>query len=80
VYVFNFQHCSCNDTTFAPVNKAIMAQDFKAFEKEYTAVIESCNNCHTGMGYGFIQVKRLTATADQGIDYTFKSKATDVPK
>src|SRR5262250_1206713 len=39
-----------NDT-FAPVNKAIFAKDFKAFEKEYMGVIKSCNECHAGMGY-----------------------------
>lgn len=66
--------------TFAPVNKALMAGDFKAFEKEYNAVIESCNGCHAGMGYGFIKVKKLKAPADQGINYAVKSKATDVPK
>jgi hypothetical protein len=51
--------------TFDLVNKAIMAQDFKKFEKEYMAVIKSCNECHTAMGYDFIKVN---------------SKATDVPK
>jgi len=66
--------------TFEPVNKAIMAQDFKSFKKEYIAVIKSCNECHAGMGYGFIKVKQLKAPADQGIDYSVKSKATDVPK
>ncbi len=66
--------------TFDPVNKAIVAQDFKAFDKEYKAVVKSCNDCHGGMGYGFIQVKLLKAPVDQGIDYAVKSKATDVPK
>ncbi len=66
--------------TFAPVTKAIAAEDFKVFEKEYNAVIDSCNGCHAGMGYGFIKVKKLKAPADMGIDYSLKSKATDVPK
>lgn len=66
--------------TFDAVNKAIAAQDFKLFEKEYQAVIPACNECHEGMGYGFIKVIRLKAPADQGIDYTVKSKAADVPK
>jgi len=66
--------------TFAAVNKAIAAEDFKAFEKEYNAVIDSCNGCHAGMGYGFIKVKKLSAPADSGIDYSIKSKAADVPK
>lgn len=66
--------------TFDPVNKAIMAQDFKKFDKEYKAVITNCNDCHAAMGYGFIKVKMLKAPADQGIDYSVKSKATDVPK
>ncbi len=65
---------------FAAVNKAIAAEDKEAFTKEYTAVIASCNACHAGMGYGFIQVKKLAAPADQGIEYKFSSKAADVPK
>jgi hypothetical protein len=66
--------------TFAPVNKAIAAQDFKAFSKEYNAVIDSCNACHAGMGYGFIKVIKLKEPADKSINYSIKSKATDVPK
>lgn len=66
--------------TFDPVNKAIMAQDFKAFDKEYKAVIKSCNDCHAGMGYGFIKVHMQKTASDLGIDYSLKSKATDVPK
>jgi hypothetical protein len=68
-----------NDT-FAPVNKAITAQDFKAFVKEYNAVIKSCNACHEGMGYGFIKVIKMKEPANKGISYLLKSKATDVPK
>jgi hypothetical protein len=66
--------------TFAPVNKAITAQDFKAFAKEYNAVIKSCNACHEGMGYGFIKVIKMKEPANKGISYLLKSKATDVPK
>ncbi|MBI5098900.1 MAG: cytochrome c [Nitrospirae bacterium] len=66
--------------TFAPVNKAIQAQDMKAFEKEHNAVIQHCNNCHAGMGYGFIKVIKMQTPADAGIDYKVTSKATDVPK
>src|SRR5499425_886737 len=55
--------------TFAPVNKAIQAKDFKAFETAYVAVINDCNGCHQGMGYGFIKVARLNAPADSGVDY-----------
>ena len=66
--------------TFAPVNKAIFARDFKKFEKEYMAVISKCNDCHAGMGYGFIKVVKMKAPADNGIVYTGKSKAEDVPK
>lgn len=68
------------DDTFAPVNKAIYAQDFKKFEKEYTAVISKCNDCHASMGYGFIKVIKMSSPADNGIAYTGKSKAEDVPK
>jgi len=66
--------------TFDPVNKAIMAQDFKAFDKEYKAVVKECNACHEGMGYGFIKIIPLKSPTDPGINYKVKSKATDVPK
>jgi hypothetical protein len=65
---------------FAPVNKAIMAKDVAAFEKEYTAVIKECNACHSAMGYGFIKVVKQKAPSDQGINYKVPSKAEDVPK
>jgi hypothetical protein len=65
---------------FAPVNKAIEAQNWKAFEKEYTSVIGTCNTCHAGLGYGFIEVIKMKTPADNGIKYSRKSKATDVPK
>ena len=68
------------DDTFAPVNKAIQAQDWKTFEKEYTSMINGCNNCHVAMGYGFIKVIKMKIPADLGIAYSGKSKATDVPK
>jgi hypothetical protein len=65
--------------TFAPVSKAIQAKDFKAFDTAYTAVIGDCNGCHQGMGYGFIKVIKLSAPADNGMDYTIKSEPGDVP-
>jgi hypothetical protein len=68
------------EDTFAPVNKAIQAKDFKAFDAAYLAVINDCNACHAGMGYGFIKVVKLSAPADNGIDYTLKSEPGDVPK
>ena len=69
------------DTTFAPVNKAIMAKDWNGFEAAYTTVINDCNSCHQGMGYGFIKVVKMTTPADSGIDYkTIKSEPGDVPK
>jgi hypothetical protein len=68
------------ENTFAPVNKAIMAKDFKAFDTAYTAAAKSCSGCHAGMGYGFIQVVKLGAPADNGIDYKVKSEPGDVPK
>jgi len=68
------------DNTFTPVSKAIMAKDFKAFDAAYTAVINDCNSCHQGMGYGFIKVAKLASPADPGIDYTLKSEPGDVPK
>ncbi len=68
------------ETSMDSVNKAIFAKDFATFEKKYVEAIESCNTCHGAMGYAFIKVKRLNAPANQGIDYTVKSKAEDVPK
>src|SRR5437762_4993722 len=68
------------DDTFTSVNKAIQAKDFKAFDSAYTAVIKDCNTCHEGMGYGFIKVAKLSAPADNGINYTIKSEPGDVPK
>ena len=65
---------------FEPVNKAIYAKDFAAFDRAYMAVITECNACHTAMGYGFIKVVKMSAPADQGVDYTVQSKAEDVPK
>jgi hypothetical protein len=67
------------DKSFAPVNKAIQAQDWKAFEKEYTSVISTCNACHVAMGYAFIEVIKTKTPADTGFKYSLKSKATDVP-
>ena len=64
---------------FAPVNKAIQAKDFNAFEAAYSEVTKSCNGCHQAMGYGFIQVTKLDAPADSGMNYTVKSEPGDVP-
>jgi len=64
---------------FAAVNKAIAAEDLTAFKKEYNNVISSCNECHAGMGYGFIKVVKLDAAPDHGIEYKLSSKAADVP-
>ena len=65
---------------FEPVNKAIFAKDFAAFDKAYMAVIKDCNACHAAMGYGFIQVEKLLNPVDQGLQYKLPSKAEDVPK
>jgi hypothetical protein len=68
------------DEKFTPVNKAIEAEDFAAFEKAYTAVIKSCNECHVDSGYKFVKVVKMSTPADNGIDYTVPSKASDVPQ
>ena len=68
------------DDTFAPVNKAIMVNDFKGFDKAYTAVINDCNNRHQGMGYGFIKIVKQKTPADVGITYALKSASGDVHK
>jgi uncharacterized membrane protein len=68
------------ESSIEPINKAIMAKDFAAFEKTYAEAITGCNTCHAGMGYAFIQVHRLKAPPDPGLNYTLKSKGEDVPK
>jgi hypothetical protein len=68
------------DDTFAPVNKAIVAKDLKAFEKEYAAAMKGCNECHAGLGYGFIKVVKQRTPSDVGVNYKVPSKAEDVPK
>jgi hypothetical protein len=68
-----------NDGTLAPVNKAIQAKDFKAFESTYNNAIQSCNGCHQAMGYGFITVTKLEAPPDNGVSYTQNSEPGDVP-
>jgi hypothetical protein len=67
------------ETTFAPVNKAIEAKDFKQLESAYSGAIANCNGCHAGMGYAFIKIVKLSAPADGGIDYRIKSNPGDVP-
>lgn len=66
--------------TFAPANKAIAAQDLKAFEEEYTAVIKSCNSCNAGAGDGFIHAIKMKEPPDKNINYNLESKTEDVPK
>jgi hypothetical protein len=44
------------------------------------SVMESCNQCHAGMGYAFIKVVKQKSPADVGIDYKLPSKGEDVPK
>ena len=66
-------------STWQPVEKAINAQDIKAFDKAYKDVVASCNGCHQAMGYGFIEVTRLKAPADPGLNYKKPSKPGDVP-
>lgn len=68
------------DGTFAAVNKTIQAKDFKGFDAAYTKAIDSCNNCHAGMGYPFIKVMKNTAPADTNVNYSLASEPGDVPK
>jgi hypothetical protein len=68
------------DETFVPVNKAIQAKDFEAFDAASTTVIKDCHSCHEGMGYGFITLVKLDTPADGGTNYTLKSEPGDVPK
>lgn len=66
--------------SFKPVNDAIAAKDFAAFDKAYTAVIDNCNGCHATMGYKFIKIVKKDAPANTHVDYTLKSEPTDLPK
>ena len=67
------------ENTFAPVTKAINAKDFKAFEGAYKNAVTACNGCHAGMGYGFIEVRALSAPVDPGLNYKKASQPGDVP-
>lgn len=62
-----------------PVDNAIKAKDLKAFNKAYIDAIAGCNGCHQAMGYGFIEVVRLKAPVDQGMNYKKPSNPGDVP-
>jgi hypothetical protein len=68
------------DKDFVPVNKAIQAKDFAAFDSEYGKTIGLCNECHKFMEYGFIKVVKQAGPSDNGVDYTRKSEPGDVPK
>jgi len=65
------------NNTFAPVNKAIDAKDFAAFDKAYTAVIDSCNGCHVSMGYKYIKIVKKETGADLHVDYSLKTEPAD---
>lgn len=64
--------------SFADANKAIAAQDFKAFDKAWNDARESCDACHVALGYPFIKVVKAASPADSYVDYNFKSKASDL--
>jgi hypothetical protein len=68
------------DNDYGGVSKAIQAKDLKAFEAAYTKAVQTCNECHDSMGYGFIKVVKQKAPSDIGIDYSVKSEPGDVPK
>lgn len=68
------------ENTFAPVNKAIMAKDLKAFDAAYKTATGDCNGCHKAMGYGFIEVVKQKSASDIGINYSLKSEPDIVPK
>lgn len=65
---------------FDPVNKAINAKDFAAFDAAYTKVIDDCNACHAAMGYSFIKITKQNVPTDSHADYTLQTEPTDVPK
>jgi len=65
---------------FDPVNKAITAKDFAAFDTAYTKVIGDCNSCHAASGYKFIVIMKSDVPTDSHTDYTVPSEPGDVPK
>lgn len=65
---------------FDPVNKAITAKDFAAFDKVYTEVLDKCNACHTASGYKFIKLVKPTVPSNIHTDFAVKSEPGDVPK
>jgi hypothetical protein len=65
---------------FDPINKAIAAKDFDAFDQAYSKVIESCNACHASMGYTFIVISKADQPSDTHVDYNLASEPTDLPK
>ncbi len=65
--------------TFNPVNEAIAAKDFEAFDLAYSQAIIDCNACHKSMGYDFIVILKADHPADTHTDYTLKTEPTDVP-
>lgn len=64
------------ETMFGPINKAILAQDLRTFERDYDEAIQSCNLCHVATRNGFVRVIKLREPADKGIDYLLKTNAT----
>jgi len=62
------------------MNKAIQAKDWNAFDKAYGNAISDCNGCHVVTGYKFIEVIKLAAPPDSGMNYELKSEPSYVPK
>ena len=65
---------------FGPINKGIIGQDLKVFEKEYDKTIESCNLCHQASKREFIKVIKAREPSDKGIDYFLKTNPTGAPQ
>ncbi|HEY3244444.1 MAG TPA: hypothetical protein VGM03_13950 [Phycisphaerae bacterium] len=40
-----------------PLDAAINARDYTAFNNAYASTIVGCNNCHQGTGFGFVRVQ-----------------------
>lgn len=68
------------EETCKPLNRAIAARDFKAFDKEYVKLLDACNDCHAAMGYGFIKVVKPEKPSSGNLDFSVKSQAADLPK
>jgi len=62
------------DGNLDPLGKAISKKDINLFNKRFTAAVNSCNACHTALGYGFIKYKVSGQPKHDVLDYNLKTE------